>query len=178
MRARRSVATSMGFTALDGLMMGRRCGALDPGVVLHLMRGRGMSVEEVEDLLYARSGLMGVSGISPDMRVLEASDDPRAAEAVALFVYRAVQEIGALAASLGGLDAVVFTAGIGENSAAVRAAISEGLGWLGATVDAEANAAGAAAFHAPDSQIGLHRIETDEEGVIARAVREVLGLDG
>lgn len=175
MKGRRSMATSMGFTALDGLMMGRRCGSLDAGVVLHLVEQRGMTVPEIHHMLYRESGLLGVSGISNDMRVLEASRDPNAAEAIDLFCYRAIGEIGALAAALGGLDALVFTAGIGENSALIRARIAEGTAWLGAEYDPQANARGDTAFHTGRSRIGLYRIETDEEAVIARSVRQVLG---
>lgn len=174
MQGRRSVATSMGFTALDGLVMGRRCGALDVGVVLHLIEQKGMSVPEIHHMLYRESGLLGVSGISNDMRVLEASDDPRAREAIDLFCHRAISEIGALTATLGGLDALIFTAGIGENSAVIRQNIADGMAWLGARIDPYANARGDTALHRPDSRIGLYRIETDEEAVIARSVRQVL----
>ena len=128
----RSVASTMGFTAVDGLMMGTRCGAIDPGVLLHLMDHYGFGARDLEDLIYRRSGLLGVSGISSDMRKLRASSDPAAKEAIALFVYRIVREIGSLTAALGGLDALVFTAGIGENDAATRAEVVEGCAWLGA----------------------------------------------
>ena len=121
----------MGFTAVDGLMMGTRCGALDPGVLVHLMDHYGLGPRELEDLIYRRSGLLGVSGISSDMRALRASPDPAATEAIDLFVYRIVREIGSLSAALGGLDAIVFTGGIGENDAATRAEVAGGCAWLG-----------------------------------------------
>lgn len=131
MRHGKSVASTMGFTALEGLMMGTRTGAIDPGVLLYLLQQKGMSAAQVETLLYRESGLLGVSGLSNDMRTLLASQDPRAKLAVDLFVYRAVREIGSLAAALGGLDALVFTAGIGEHAPEVREAIVEGSRWLG-----------------------------------------------
>ena len=133
--AGRSVATTMGFTAVDGLVMGTRCGAIDPGVLIYLMDSYGMDARAIENLIYRESGLLGVSGISSDMRKLRASSDPAAAEAIALFVYRIVREMGSLAAALGGLDALVFTGGIGENDAATRAAIAEGCRWLGLDLD-------------------------------------------
>jgi acetate kinase len=126
-----SVASTMGFTAVDGLMMGTRCGALDPGVLVHLMDHYGLGPRELEDLIYRRSGLLGVSGISSDMRTLRASPDPAAMEAIDLFVYRIVREIGSLSAALSGLDAIVFTGGIGENDAATRAEVASGCTWLG-----------------------------------------------
>ncbi|QIE54216.1 acetate/propionate family kinase [Pikeienuella piscinae] len=178
MNGRRSVATTMGFTALDGLMMGRRCGSLDAGVVLHLIEQKGMAAADVHHMLYRESGLLGVSGVSNDMRVLEASSDPNAREAIDLFCYRAIREIGSLAAVLGGLDALVFTAGIGENSAGIRSRIAEGAKWLGAALDAEANKRGETAFHSNDSHVALLRIDTDEEGVIARSVAHALEQGG
>ncbi|SLN66176.1 acetate/propionate family kinase [Oceanibacterium hippocampi] len=181
LRKRKSVATSMGFTALDGLMMGRRPGALDPGVVLHLLRDRGMSLDEVSDLLNLRSGLLGVSELSDDMRDLFASDDPRAREAVDLFAYRAISEIGALAAVLGGIDGLVFTAGIGEKAGAVRKRIAAGLGWLGLRLDDDANDANAIRISAPGSAIAAFVIPTDEESVIASDTRRLwkgLSSDG
>ena len=132
----------MGFTAVDGLMMGTRCGALDPGVILYLMQEHRMDAAAIEDLIYRQSGLLGVSGISSDMRTLRASSDPRAREAIALFVYRIVREIGSLVAALGGIDGIVFSGGIGENDAATRAEVVEGCGWVGAILDAERNARG------------------------------------
>lgn len=167
MKDSRSVDTTMGFTALDGLMMGTRSGALDPGVVLHLMTQEGMSAQEVEDLLYHRSGLLGVSGISSDMRALHASDDPRAAQAIELFVWRAVREMGALISSLGGLDGVVFTAGIGENDPAIRRMICDRLGWTGVILDENANAANEAVISAQTSAVSVYVIPTDEERMIA-----------
>ncbi len=168
MKSGRSVDTTMGFTALDGLMMGTRSGALDPGVVLHLMTQEKMSAKEVEDVLYHRSGLLGVSGVSSDMRALHASDDPRAAQAIELFVWRAAREMGALASSLGGLDGIVFTAGIGENDAIVRAMICDRLHWMGLVLDTAANEANAPVISAPDSAVAVHVIPTDEEWMIAR----------
>ncbi|KPP83729.1 MAG: acetate kinase AckA [Rhodobacteraceae bacterium HLUCCA08] len=169
LKAGRSVASTMGFTPLDGLPMGTRPGQLDPGVVLYLMQHEGMEAAEVGDLLYRRSGLLGLSGISHDMRTLLDSDAPEAARAVAYFTHRIRHEIGALAAGLEGLDALVFTGGIGENAAPIRAMVCERLGWLGADFDAAANAAGAPVISAPGSAVELRVIPTDEEVVIARA---------
>ena len=178
----RSMASTMGFTALDGCPMGTRTGSLDPGVVLHLARERGMSLESIEDLLYKRSGLLGLSGVSHDMRALEASDAPGAALAIEYFVYRLAREAASLAAAMGGLDAIVFTAGIGENSPRIRAAVCERLSWLGLDLDAAANSgpqvasgSGAAArISMPHSRIEAWRIPTDEEQVIARHTLSVL----
>ena len=170
----RSVDTTMGFTALDGLMMGTRSGSLDPGAVLHLITQRGMTAAAVEDLLYHRSGLLGVSGISNDVRTLLASADPHAAEAIDLFVFRIARETGALAATLGGLDGFVFTAGIGEHAAAVRAAVCDRLGWLGARLDGAANLRGAGRISAPDSRLAVWVIPTDEEAMIARHTMETV----
>ena len=164
----RSVETSMGFTALDGLPMGTRPGQLDPGVVLFLFQGRGMRPDEVADLLYRRSGLLGLSGISSDMRDLLGSEDEGAAFAVEHFVHRAGLVSGQLAAALGGLDAFVFTAGIGENAAPIRARIAERLAWLGAELDPVANAAGALRISTPASRVALLVVRTDEELMIAR----------
>jgi acetate kinase len=171
LRARRSVATSMGFSALDGLMMGRRCGAIDPGVLLHLMDARGMTVRALEHLLYEESGLLGVSGISNDMAALATSPAPEAREAIELFCYRAAGELAALAAANGGLDAIVFTAGIGENSAPVRALICDRLAWLGVALDSAANDRHATRISAAASAVDVLVIPTDEEGVIARATQ-------
>lgn len=169
LRAGRSIATTMGFTALDGLPMGRRCGSLDPGVVIHLLREEGLSVDGVEDLLYRQSGLYGVSGVSDDMRELLGCDKPEAAEAVELFVYRAVREIGSLAAALGGLDALVFTGGIGEGSPEIRRRICENLGWLGARLDTTGDdGGGARRLSADESPLAVWVIPTDEELMIAR----------
>ncbi|WP_336965772.1 acetate/propionate family kinase [Sphingobium aquiterrae] len=163
----RSVDTTMGFTALDGLMMGTRCGSIDPGVVLHLLTQMHMSAAEVENLLYKQSGLLGVSGISSDMRALSASEAPEAEEAIDLFTWRAAREAGGLVASLGGLDGLVFTAGIGENHAGIRSRICRRLAWLGIAVDEAANAANAACISTPDSAITVRVIPTDEERMIA-----------
>ncbi len=170
----RSVDSSMGFTALDGLMMGTRCGTIDAGVVLHLQAQEGMSATDVEKLLYHQSGLLGVSGLSSDMRDLHRSDDPRAAEAIDLFVWRAVREIGALVAVLGGLDGLVFTAGIGENDPLIRAAICARLGWLGVTIEPQANRANATRIAMPGSAVELRVIPTDEERMIALHTIETL----
>ncbi len=170
----RSIDTTMGFTALDGLMMATRSGALDPGVVLYLQQQAGMSAEAVQDLLYHRSGLLGVSGLSGDMRDLLASAAPAAREAVALFAFRIVRETGALMASMGGLDGIVFTAGIGENAPQVRAAVAEGLAWAGLALDPEANARGRGLISAASSRLKAWIIPTDEEAMIARHTADVL----
>jgi acetate kinase len=171
----RSVDTTMSFTALDGLVMGTRPGALDPGAVTYLMRAHAMTAAEMEDLLYHRCGLLGVSGISGDMRTLIASDDPRAREAVELFVFRAAREIGALAASLGGLDGLVFTAGIGEHAPDIRERICARCGWLGLVLDATANRAGLRRISAAASRLCVYVIPTDEEAMIARHTLSHLG---
>src|SRR4249919_553769 len=149
----RSVATTMGFTAVDGLVMGTRCGSIDPGVLIYLMDERGMDARAIENLIYRESGLLGVSGISSDMRKLRASSDPAAAEAIALFVYRIVREMGSLAAALGGLDTLVFTGGIGENDASARAEIATGCHWLGLSLDETRNARGAGQINAEGSRV-------------------------
>ncbi len=172
--AGRSVASTMGFTAVDGLMMGTRCGALDPGVLLYLMQEQRMDAAAIEDLIYRKSGLLGVSGISSDMRTLRASSDPRAGEAIALFVYRIVREIGSLTAALGGLDGIVFSGGIGENDAATRTEVVDGCGWVGAMLDAERNARGEGRISADASRIPVLVIRTDEERLIARQTIELL----
>ena len=174
MKDGRSVDTTMGFSALDGLMMGTRCGDLDPGVVLYLLQEHGMTPEAVEKLLYAQSGLLGVSGISGDMRALLASSDLRAREAIALFVFRMAREIGALTGSLGGLDGLVFTAGIGEHAQAIRAMVCERLAWLGARIDPIANTRNDFAIGAPDSRVAIHVIPTNEELMIARHTLEAI----
>lgn len=174
MLGRKSQATSMGFTAIDGLMMGTRTGALDPGVLLYLMQEKGMDAKAIERLLYKESGLLGVSGISQDMRTLLASDDPRATEAVDLFCYRIVREIGALAASIGGLDALVFTGGIGEHAAEVRHRVCTSLGWLGIELDADANAAGRTRISHTGSRTEALVIPTDEEWMIAQHTRNLI----
>ena len=174
MEAGRSVASTMGFTAVDGLPMGTRCGALDPGVILYLMDELKMSARAIERLIYNESGLLGVSGISSDMRTLLGSDDPRASLAIAVYVYRIRRELGSLAGALGGLDALVFTAGVGENSAAIRERVSRDAGWLGLTLDATANAAGGPRISAPDTRVTAWVIPTNEELMIARHTRRVL----
>lgn len=175
MKERRSVATSMGFTALDGLMMGRRCGALDPGVVLYLMEAKGLGAQDVAALLYEQSGLLGVSGISSDMATLEASDAPEAKEAIDLFCYRAASELAALATGIGGLDVLVFTAGIGENSARVRRQICERLDWMGVAIDVAANQSHAGRIGSVGSPVEVLVIPTDEEIVIARSTHALAG---
>jgi acetate kinase len=167
----KSVASTMGFTALDGLMMGTRTGALDPGVLLYLMMERRMSPKDIEDLLYRKSGLIGVSGISSDMRTLRQSSEPEAAEAIALFVYRIVREIGSMAAALGGIDGLVFTAGIGENDAATRSEVAAGCRWLGLALDEERNKRGETRIHADSSRLTAWVMPTDEEHMIARYTR-------
>ena len=164
----RSVASTMGFTAVDGLVMGTRCGALDPGVILYMIREHGMDAGAIEDLIYRQSGLLGVSGISSDMRTLRASEAPAAREAIALFVYRIVRELGSLAAALGGIDALVFSGGIGEHDPMTRAEVVEGSRWLGAMLDPARNARGENRISADDSAISIWAIPTDEERLIAR----------
>lgn len=173
----RSLASTMGFTAVDGLMMGTRCGSIDPGVILYLMDQHGLDVRGVEDLIYRRSGLLGVSGISSDMRTLRTSAAPEAAEAIALFVYRIVREIGSLAAALGGLDALVFTAGIGENDAKTRREVAEGCAWLGLALDPSRNVAGAGRVSADGSRVQAWVVPTNEELMIARHTADVLKLN-
>jgi len=170
--AGRSVATSMGFSALDGVPMSTRSGSLDPGVVLHLLR-QGMDLDTLEELLYRRSGLLGLSGESGDMRELLASGSPAAHFAVEYFVYRVAREVGSLAAALEGLDALVFTAGIGENSPQVRGRVCAALHWLGLDIDAAANDGGAACFSTPSSRVSVWRLPTDEESVMARHAAEL-----
>ena len=172
--AGRSVDSTMGFTALDGLPMGTRCGTIDPGVLIYLMRQKGLGADAIETLLYNKSGLLGVSGVSNDMRALLESADPHAAEAVELFCFRIAKETGALASSMGGIDALVFTAGIGERSVPVRARVGEKLAWLGVVLDPEANAASSPLISAPDSRIPVYVIPTDEEQMIALHTQEVL----
>ena len=176
MREGRSVATTMGFTALDGLVMATRAGSIDPGVLLYLLQQRGMAPPELARLLYHRSGLLGVSGLSGDMRTLLASTEARAAEAVELFVYRASREIGSLAAALGGVDALVFTAGIGENSSEIRARLCGAASWLGIVLDDRANREGARRIDGAGSRVAVRVIPTDEEGTIARHAAALLGL--
>jgi len=170
----RSVATTMGFTALDGLVMGTRCGSLDPGVLLYLLDAQGMDARGVERLLYHESGLLGVSGVSSDMRRLLESPEAGAREAVDLFCYRIGRELGSLAAALGGLDALVFTAGIGEHAAAVRAAVCSAAAWLGVALDPVANDAGGPRISRDASRVAAWVIPTDEELMIACHTRDLV----
>jgi len=174
MRSGRSIDTTMGFSVLDGLVMGTRPGTLDAGVVLYLQRHYRMSVDDVENLLYRRSGLLGVSGgIGSDMRTLLASPEPAARAAVELFVYRIAREAGGLASSLGGLDGIVFTGGIGEHSVPIRAAVAERLAWLGTKLDDPANADNRALLSTIDSRVEVRIIPTDEETMIASHTLEI-----
>jgi acetate kinase len=173
----RSVESTFGFTALDGLPMGTRCGQIDPGVILYLIAEKGMTAAQVQDLLYRECGLKGLSGISNDVRDLLKSDDALATFALDHFVYRIGLYAGTLAASLGGLDAFVFTAGIGENSAEIRARIVEKLGWLGAELDHPANAAGELMISSGASRIALLAVPTDEELMIARHTLKLIRAD-
>jgi acetate kinase len=175
----RSIESTMGFTALDGLPMGTRCGQIDPGVLLYLLEQKGMSAAEVQDLLYHECGLRGLSGISNDVRELLASTDPRARLALDYFAYRIALLTGMLAAALQGLDGFVFTAGIGENAPSIREAVAQRLAWLGLELDADANAAGAGRVSSPRSRIACQVIPTDEELMIARhTLRVANGCDG
>ncbi len=170
----RSIESTMGFTALDGLPMGTRPGQIDPGVLLYWISEKGMAPEEVQNLLYRESGLKGLSGISNDMRELQANPDPRAKLAVDYFVYRVGLHAGMLAAALGGLDAFVFTAGVGENSPVIRERIAEKLQWLGADLDRDSNAANTELISTAKSRVGLLVIPTDEEQMIARHTLSLL----
>lgn len=169
----RSVDSTMGFSALDGLPMGTRSGQIDPGVLLYMLQNEGMDAGQLTDLLYKQSGLLGMSGVSNDMRTLEGSDDPHAAEAIAYFCHRIRREMAALAASMGGLDGVVFCGGIGENSAPVRAQACAGMDWLGLSIDAAANAQAARDIGA--GRVRVLVIPTNEEIIIARAAKQVMG---
>ena len=171
----RSIATTMGFTAVDGLPMGTRTGAMDPGVLLFMFDELGMNVREVEHLLYHESGLLGLSGLSSDMRDLLASDSPGARLALDVYVYRARRELGSLAAALGGLDAVVFTAGVGENQPEVRRRICRDAGWLGLELDDPANERHGPRISASGSRVSAWVVPTDEETMIARHVAALLG---
>lgn len=173
----RSVATTFGVSVLDGLLMATRCGRLDPGAILQLGR-QGLSFSEIEDLLYRRSGMLGVSGISGDIRVLLASDAAEAREAIELFTYRAAQETASMAAAMGGIDGMVFTAGIGEHAAPIRAAICARLGWLGLALDEGANAAGQPVISRAGSAVAIHVIPTDEETMVAQHTRAVMARAG
>ncbi|MER9593681.1 acetate/propionate family kinase [Mesorhizobium sp. M0244] len=174
MRDGRSVDTTMGISALDGLVMGTRCGAIDPGVLLYLLLEKGVGGDALQHMLYEESGLLGVSGISGDMRTLEASDDRQAREAVELFAFRAAREMAALANTLGGLECLVFTAGIGEHSAPARKAICDRLGWLGVAVDEVANSSHAALISQAGSKVEVRVVATDEEGMIAAHTRKLM----
>jgi acetate kinase len=174
LRAGKSVDSTMGFTAVDGLPMGTRCGAIDPGVILYLQLARGMDAAAIEDLIYNRSGLLGVSGVSSDMRKLLESADPHAAEAVEMFCYRIACATAAMATAAGGLDGIVFTAGIGEKAPQVRARACEHLAWLGVKLDAEANAGNLRRISAADSQVTVLVVPTDEEAMIARHTAALL----
>jgi acetate kinase len=176
LRAGKSVDCTLGFTPLDGLCMGTRPGTLDPGVVLHLFQGLKLSAKEVETLLYKKSGLLGISGISSDMRDLLGRTEPDARLAVDYFVYRAAKEIGALAAVLGGVDALVFTAGIGENSPEIRQRICEASAWLGVALDTQANARKGPRISTPQSKVSVWVIPTNEELMIARHTANLLKL--
>jgi acetate kinase len=170
----RSVASTMGFTAVDGLMMGTRCGSVDPGAILYMMQRHGMDAAAIEGLIYRQSGLLGVSGISSDMRALRASPDPAAKEAIALFVYRIVRELGSLVAALGGLDALVFSAGIGEHDALTRAEVVDGSRWTGAILDPARNAQSEGLISVDNSSVAVWVIPTDEERLIARHTAAML----
>ncbi|CAB3786415.1 acetate/propionate family kinase [Pararobbsia alpina] len=172
--AGKSVASTMGFTAVDGLPMGTRCGSLDPGVILYLMDQLGMDARAIENLLYKESGLLGVSALSSDMRELLASADPRARFAVELFVYRIGRELGSLAAGLGGIDALVFTAGIGEHAPAIRERVCKGAAWLGIELDTEANLRDGPCISTASSKVSAWVIPTDEELMIARHTRATI----
>jgi acetate kinase len=175
-QAGKSVTSTMGFTAVDGLPMGTRTGSLDPGVILYLMDQRGMDARAIEKLIYNQSGLLGVSGISSDMRILLASDDARAKLAIDLYVYRIRRELGSLAAALDGLDAIVFTAGVGENAEAIRSRVCEDAAWLGVALNQQANAAGGPCISTRGSKVSAWVIPTNEELMIARHTRQVLNI--
>lgn len=174
MQGGRSIDTTMGFSALDGLMMGTRCGALDPGVLIYLQQVEGLSVTAVEDLLYRQSGLLGVSGISGDIRTLLASADPHAAEAIDLFVFRLVREIAAMACTLGGLDRLVFTGGIGEHAPRIRALACERLAWLRLDLDRASNEVGKGRISQNGSGVEVLVLATDEESTIAGHVHRAI----
>lgn len=175
LRDGKSVASTMGFTAVEGLVMGTRTGSLDPGVLLYLMDEKGMDAKALTTLLYKESGLLGVSGISQDMRTLLDSEAPEAREAVDLFCYRIARELGSLAAAAGGLDALVFTGGIGEHAAPVREKVAALSGWLGVALDAQANARHAQRIESADSKVAVVVVPTNEERMIARYTVELLG---
>ncbi|MGL4236078.1 acetate/propionate family kinase [Tabrizicola sp.] len=172
----RSISSTMGFSALDGLPMGTRCGQVDPGVLLYLMDQKGMTATEISDLLYKKSGLLGLSGLSNDMRTLEAAGTPEAMQAIDYFVFRCQRELGAMAAALSGIDAVVFCGGIGENSRLIRARICERLDWMGIEIDHARNAANERVISSDIARTTVMVIPTNEELVIARAARAAVGL--
>ena len=172
----RSVATTMGFTAVEGLAMGTRCGSIDPGVLIYLMDEKGMDARAIEALVYKKSGLLGVSGISSDMRTLRASGEPQAREAIDLFVYRIIREIGSLAAALGGLDGLVFTGGIGQRDPKTRSEVVAGCEWLGAVLDEDANEDHEQRIDSALSRMPVWVLPTDEERVICRHTAALLGL--
>jgi len=178
MKGRKSIDSTLGFTALDGLCMGTRPGSLDPGVVLHLFQTLGQSAADVEKLLYKQSGLIGISGISNDMRDLLESADPAARLAVDYFVYQAAKHVGSLAAALAGVDALVFTAGIGEHSAEIRRRICEASAWLGVELDARANATHGPRISTVGSRVSAWVVPTNEELMIARHTGVLLGISG
>ncbi len=178
LRNGQSIASTMGFTAVDGLPMGTRCGNVDPGVLIYLMDEMKMGPREIERLIYKESGLLGVSEVSSDLREIEEADTPEARFAIELFVYRICREIGSLVAALGGLDGIVFTAGIGEHSAAIRAAVCDGLRWLGIRFDQAANDAHAAVISRSTSPVQVRVMATDEERMIATHTKNMLQLDG
>ena len=170
----RSIASTMGFTALDGLPMGTRTGQIDPGVIFYLVQQEGMSIDEVRQLFYSKSGLLGLSGLSNDMRTLEAAGTVEANEAIDYFVFRIRRELGGLAAALGGLDALVFCGGIGENSRLIRERVCEGMGWIGLELDRERNARNDTLISTEMSRARVLVVPTNEELVIARAGKRLL----
>ncbi len=176
-KGRKSVASTMGFTALDGLPMGTRCGAIDPGVLLYLIKEKGMDHDALSDLLYHKSGLLGVSGISNDMRSLLANPAPAAREAVEMFIYRITRELGSLAAALGGLDALIFTGGIGEHAAPVRDGVCRAAEWLGIRLDPAANARNEPRISHADSGVPVFVIPTDEDQMIAQHTARLVNKD-
>jgi len=178
MKNGQSMASTMGFTAVDGLPMGTRCGSMDPGVIPFLIEQRGMDTRAVEELIYNKSGLLGVSGLSSDMRTLLESDEPRARLAIDLYVYRIGRELGSMAAALGGLDAIVFTAGIGEHAPPIRERVLEDADWLGVRLDPSANASGGPRISRADSAVTAWVVPTNEELMIARHTRALLAMSG
>ena len=170
----RSIGSTMGFSALDGLPMGTRCGQLDPGVILYLLQEEGLSTEQIADLLYNQSGLLGLSGLSNDMRTLEAAGTPEASQAIDYFVFRIRRELGGLSAVLGGLDALVFTGGIGENSSMIRERVCQGMGWIGIELDRGANLGNETVISTELSRARVMVIPTNEELEIARAALRLI----